>query len=203
MGYFPFYMEIAGKSCLIVGGGTVALRKAEKLLLFSPQITVIAPKICEKLWQLPVECIERPFADSDLNGAFMVIAATNDAALNHRIFTQCTAKKIPVNAVDDIENCSFLLPALVHRPPVTVGICTGGSSPVFAKYLRQMIEDDLNDRTLGIAEILSRFRPIVKQTFDTESARKSAMEAILAACLASENLPNDAEITAILESIQI
>lgn len=203
MGYFPFYMDIAGKRCLIVGGGTVALRKAEKLLPFAPQITVIAPEICGKMRQLPVECIMRSFTDSDLNGAFMVIAATNDAALNRRIYQICTEQKILINTVDDIENCSFIFPALVHCPPVTVGICTGGSSPVFAKYLRQMIEDDLDDRTLEIAEILSRFRPIVKQKFDTESARKSAMEAILAACLASENLPDDAEITELLESLHI
>ena len=201
MAYFPFFMEIGGRRCVIVGGGHVALRKAEKLLSFSPEITVIAPQICEALAALPVICLRREFRQSDLDGAFMVIAATNDRLLNHRIYTLCEAQKIPVNTVDDVENCSFIFPALVHEPPVSVGISTGGASPVFAKYLRMLIEEELTEKAIGTANILCRFRPIVREMFSKEKLRREALEAVLDLCQTGDTLPSDDEVQELLERI--
>ncbi|MBQ8921632.1 MAG: bifunctional precorrin-2 dehydrogenase/sirohydrochlorin ferrochelatase [Oscillospiraceae bacterium] len=201
MGWFPLFVELAGRRCVIVGGGTVALRKAEKLLPFSPEITVIAPEICDALRALPVQCVTREFRDDDLTGAFLAIAATDDRALNHHIFVLCTAQNIQINAVDDAENCSFLFPALVQEPEVTVGICTGGQSPVFAAYLRAVIEEELDTRTLETARILTRFRPAVHRMFDTGAQRKEAMNAILDFCLLDGDLPDDSEIAELLEKI--
>ena len=90
------------------------MRKTEKLLSFSPDITVLAPKICAELEKLPLAFIRRKFRDADLSGAFMAIAATEDNALNTRISKLSLERNIHINSVDDIENCSFIFPAVVH-----------------------------------------------------------------------------------------
>lgn len=92
MAYFPFYIDIENKKILVVGGGTVALRKIEKLTPFSPDITVVAPKICDEIKALNVKIIDRRFCDSDLDGAFCVVSATDDETLNGKIFQLCNEK---------------------------------------------------------------------------------------------------------------
>ncbi len=201
MAYFPFYIDIKGRKCMIIGGGRVALRKAEKLLGFHCDITVVAPEICPELEELPVRKLHRAFQDSDLEGAFMAIAATEDSALNTHIAELCRVRNIHINSVDDIENCSFIFPALVHERDITVGISTGGTSPVFAKHLRMLIEDELNDHYLAIAELLKNYRPIVMCRFDSEKKRKEAMEALLDLCLLDDDLPDSEDIEKLLEAI--
>lgn len=115
MAYFPFYIDIENKKILVVGGGTVALRKIEKLIPFSPDITVVAPKICDEIKALNVKIIDRRFCDSDLDGAFCVVSATDDETLNGRIFQLCNEKNILVNTVDDKEKCGFIFPAIASK----------------------------------------------------------------------------------------
>ena len=108
MAFFPFFIDIADKKILIAGGGNVALRKAQKLLQYGADITVTAPEICAELERLDgVTLIRRGFTDSDADGAFAVIAATDDRALNSHIYELCTRRNILVNTVDDPENCGF------------------------------------------------------------------------------------------------
>lgn len=203
MGYFPFFMDIKGKLIVVVGGGTVALRKIEKLLPFEPSIRVIAPEICEQISQIGnVEKLQRCFQDNDIDGTFAVISATDDDALNAHIAALCKQQSIPVNIVDDPEKCSFLFPALVKENDITIGISTSGTSPLFAWFLRMMIDDMLDERYLGIAEILSRYRPVIKQKFSIEKERKVAAKALLDFCLLDDTLPDDAKIDAMLERIQ-
>lgn len=202
MGYFPFFIDIKDKKIIIAGGGTVALRKIEKLLAFEPEITVIAPQIHEKIAQIRgIEIIRRDFADDDLNGAFAAIGATDDEELNSRIAKLCGEKNILVNIVDDPEKCGFLFPALVKYDNVCAGISTEGKSPIFARFMREMIDDMLDEKMLETLKILSRFRPIIKRGFDTEKKRKSASEALLELCLADDELPSDEKISEMLERI--
>lgn len=201
MGYFPFFIDIAGKRCILAGGGTVALRKAEKLLPFGADIIVIAPEICPELKALPLTFRKREFQEEDLQGAFMAVAATNNSTLNHRIYELCTEQHIFINAVDDKENCGFLFPALVHENDITIGISTGGTSPVFAKFLRMMIEDEITESYLQTAAVLKRFRPVIQDRFRTEKQRKEAAEAILDFCLIDNTIPDDNEIHDLLERI--
>ena len=122
MSYFPFFMEIAGKGCLIAGGGSVALRKAEKLLPFGVRIMAVAPMFCEEFRELDgVRRVERPFMPEDLEGMMFVIGATNDSAVNAEISRLCRERGIPVNIVDDRENCTFFFPALVKRGDFVAG----------------------------------------------------------------------------------
>ena len=202
MGYFPFFMDISGRSCVIVGGGTVALRKAEKLYPFSPRITVIAPEIAPEFSLLKGLRLEmRPFRDSDIAGAFLVIAATDDPAVNERIYHLCRQRQILVNSVDDPAHCTFYFPALVHQDDITVGISTAGTSPVMARYLRQQTEALLDRDLLGTAAVLKKWRPYVKAHFGTAAQRLNAMDALMEHCLASEELPDDAAILLFLEEL--
>ena len=132
MAYFPFFVDLSGQRGLIVGGGTVALRKAEKLLPYGPELTVVAPEPIPALTALPVTLERRRVRETDLEGASFVIAATDDREENHRISALCQGRKIPENVVDDKEACSFLFPALVRRGNLSVGVSTGGSSPTAA-----------------------------------------------------------------------
>lgn len=200
MGYFPFFMDIQDKLIVVVGGGTVALRKVEKLLPFAPSVKVIAPEISKKITQLSgVEVIHRGFADSDIDGAFAVIGASDNEALNAHIAALCREKGIPVNIVDDPEKCTFYFPALVKENDITIGISTSGTSPLFAQFLRLMIDDMLDERYLAIAEILKSYRPVIRQMFDTPERRKQAADALLELCLIGDTLPTDAEIKDMLE----
>ena len=202
MAFFPFFIDIADKKILIAGGGNVALRKAQKLLQYGADITVTAPEICAELERLDgVTLIRRGFTDSDADGAFAVIAATDDRALNSHIYELCTRRNILVNTVDDPENCGFYFPALVRKNNVTVGISTGGSSPIFARYLREKTEEMLDEKTLAAGDILAKCRPLIKQRFPTEEQRKNAAEAVLEYCTGSGKIPSDSEINELLERL--
>lgn len=202
MAFFPFFIDIADRKILIAGGGNVALRKAQKLLQYGADITVTAPEICAELERLDgVTLIRRGFTDSDADGVFAVIAATDDRALNSHIYELCTRRNILVNTVDDPENCGFYFPALVRKNNVTVGISTGGTSPVFARYLREKTEALLDAKTLAAGDILARYRPLIKQRFPTEEQRKNAAEAVLEYCTRSGKIPSDSEINELLERL--
>ena len=194
MPYFPMFTDLSGQRCIIAGGGQVALRKAEKLLPFRPDITVISPAFCSGFAALPVTRIPRPVTPEDIPGAFLVIAATSDRAVNAALYAQCSALRIPVNTVDDPALCTFFFPALAMEGDLVAGISTGGKSPVLARYLRKEISALLDDRLLGIAGLLAQLRPAVRQKYDTEAARKQAMDAALSRCLTAEELPALADL---------
>lgn len=203
MGYFPFFVDIKNKRCVVVGGGNVALRKVEKLLPFEPDIVVIAPEVCSDLKSINgIEIAEREFRDSDIESAFVVISATDNTQLNAHIFSVCSEKKIPVNTVDDLEKCGFIFPALVHKNHITVGITTSGKSPMYARFLREQTEEMLSERSLETMEIMGRYRPVIKEKFDTEEKRKNAAEAVLKFCLTNDELPSDETINALLEELK-
>ena len=202
MAFFPFFIDLAGKKILIVGGGRVALRKAEKLLPFGADIAAVSPVFCDGLPALgTVSLYCREFRDSDIDGAFAVIAATDDRALNTHIYRICTERNILVNTVDTPEDCGFYFPALVQSGNVTCGISTGGESPIFARYLKEKAAGMLDEKTLAAGEILARYRPVIKLRFDTEEQRKSAAEKLLERCTDGSKLPADEEINELLESL--
>lgn len=184
MGFFPFYTDIENKKCLVIGGGKVAFRKVEKLLLFSPEITVISPYVCNGILSIDgIKIIERKFIESDIENAFMVICATDDREVNAFVSRLCMEKKIPVNVVDQPELCSFYFPSIVRKHNITVGISTEGKSPVIARFLREKIETEIDDDILDMAEIISYARSEIRKIYDTESSRKNILEKIFKMCL--------------------
>lgn len=183
MAYFPFYIDIENKKILVVGGGTVALRKIEKLIPFSPDITVVAPKICDEIKTLNVKIIDRRFCDSDLDGAFCVVSATDDETLNGRIFQLCNEKNILVNTVDDKEKCGFIFPAIASKNGITAGITTSGKSPIYAKYLKELFVGILESMNENTTEVLWKYRPIIKEKVEREDDRRKIFEQLLSLCL--------------------
>jgi len=174
---FPFFVDIENKKCLIVGGGKVAQRKVEKLLPYGPDITLCAPDVTDELLQIKeINILQEPFREELLENADMVIAATDDPELNHRISELCRGGRIPVNVVDDRDYCSFIFPALINRGCMTIGITTGGASPLAARKIRELIEDSLPDNLEEALEFLDSIRDEVKQHYATESERMSVLE---------------------------
>lgn len=191
MAYFPFYIDIENKNILVVGGGTVALRKIEKLLPFKPNITVVSPKISTEILRLNVNTINREFADGDLENVFCVISATDDEQVNAHIFDLCKEKNILVNTVDDKEKCGFIFPALVQKNSVTVGITTSGKSPIYAKYLKEQFLNMLENTNSDTAETLWQYREYIKKNTADEEERKKVFSALMSMCLCGESIDTD------------
>ena len=187
MAYFPFYIDIKDKKILVVGGGKVALRKVEKLLQFEPKITVVAPFICDEIRKLGVSIIERKFIDSDIDNIFCAISATDDEVVNGHIFKLCSEKNILVNTVDDKDKCGFIFPALVNKNGITAG---SGKSPVYAKYIRERLENLLDDNA-DITETLFKYRKRIKSEIRNEADRKIVFERLLALCLSRDEIDDN------------
>jgi len=200
MGYFPFFMELSGQPGLIVGGGTVALRKAEKLLPYGPKLTVVAPEIHPELAAVPgLTLISRDFCPGDLEGMCFVIAATDSPAVNHTISDLCREQHIPVNVADDKEACTFLFPSLVKRGSLSVGISTGGASPTAAIWLKEQIHSLLPEGLEDILTWLEELRPLLKQRFPDERQRSTRFARLFSACLESGGPLDEEQLENILK----
>ncbi len=156
--YFPALLKVGGEPCLLVGGGAVALQKARALKKAGARIRVVAPKIGAALARLAEQAVRRAFRTGDIAGQSLVIAATDDPRVNRRVHAACRARRIPVNVVDVPELCSFIVPSVFRRGPVTVAISTGGLSPGLAKALRLRLEALLPASLGRLARELGRVR---------------------------------------------
>lgn len=177
MAYFPFFIDIRNKECLVIGGGTVAYRKIAALLEFDAGITVIAPKVCQEVEALQdrIRLILREYRETDLKQVFMVIAATNDPLLNSTIAKACRERNILMNAVDELENCSFLFPAYIKQGEITVGVTTSGSSPLLAGYIKKILREAIPDYFEELVHILGKYRKLMKERIRDAKKRSAAI----------------------------
>lgn len=160
--YYPAFLDLSGRRCVVVGGGGVATRKVQALLEADARVVVIAPAISAELRQLvaagAVEHLSRAFEASDLSAAFLVIAATDDASTNAFVAREGRERGVLVNAVDDPPNCDFIAPAVLRRGDLTLAISTGGKSPAFARQLREDLGQFLSDEHLALFDLLFEVR---------------------------------------------
>ena len=198
--YFPMFVPLEGRRGLVVGGGTVALRKLEKLAPYGASIRVIAPRILPEIAAMTdVEQVQRAFRLSDLRASWaFVIAATDDPAQNHVIAEQCGRRNIPVNVVDDPAHCSFIFPALVHHGSFSVGVSTGGASPTAAIYFKEQIEAMVPEHFEEILAWLQAQRAALKTGIPEEKARARVLKRLFAACMAKGAPLDDAEMEGLL-----
>ena len=178
MTYFPFYCDIEKKKWLLVGGGRVAAGKFSRLIAFTRKITVIAPEISDEIKKdaaSDARLLERDFMAADLDDADIVVAATDDKALNAQIASLCREKNIPVNAVDDPENCDFIFPAIIKKGRLTVSVSTNGASPIYAAMLKKQINDSLPEYIDIILEKMAALRKIVPERFPSLSQHERGM----------------------------
>lgn len=195
MSYFPMFVELKGAPCLIAGGGRIALRKVEALLDFGAEITVVAGDILEEIQSLPgLVCKKRAFEEEDIAGKSLVVAATDDKGLNHKIAKACIARKIPVNAVDQIEDCSFIFPAYLKRGEVVSAFSSGGQSPVITQYLKKEAELIMTDHLGNLAACLGNLRERARESIETERERKEFYRELLQFGLEKSEIPSEEEI---------
>lgn len=142
--YFPVSLRLDGARVVMVGGGEIAARKLRLLLRAGPDLAVVAQALNAEVDALRVagriRHLARQFEPAQLDGARLVIAATDDAQLNRAVAAAANARNIPVNVVDDPEHCTFITPSIIDRAPMQIAISTGGAAPVLARRLRERIE---------------------------------------------------------------
>lgn len=184
MSYFPIFIELKNKNCLVIGGGKVALRKIKVLLDYGANVVAIAPTWEEELLKLEQENsrftrITEKFQESYFfyNGNeeivySLIVAATNDRVLNEKVAKYSQQLKIPVNVVDNKNLCTFFFPAVVQKDPVSVGISTSGQSPIAASFLKKEIERLLDDSFLELVSELTKLKEELKQKDLSESERR-------------------------------
>lgn len=182
MKYYPVFLDIRDKKCVIVGGGEVAARKAERLLDCGAKVFIISPKLTPELAALKekdvISHIPSEYNDNLMDGAALIIGATDDEKTNAQISHDAQGKGIPVNIVDDPQKCDFILPALVQRGDLAIAIGTGGKSPALARHLREELEVKYGKEYETLLNILGNLR--VKMV-KNEGIGKDWFESLLAA----------------------
>jgi precorrin-2 dehydrogenase/sirohydrochlorin ferrochelatase len=180
--YYPIFLDIRGKICVIVGGGEVAARKAERLLDCGAKVFVISPKLSPVLAALKekdvISHVATEYSGDLIHGASLVIGATDDEKTNAQISLDARNKGIPVNIVDDPKRCDFILPSLMQRGDLAIAIGTGGKSPALARHLREELEAKYGEEYKIFLNILGNLR--VKMV-KNEGIGKDWFESMLAA----------------------
>ena len=177
------YLKLENENCLVVGGGRVAERKVKALLESGANITVVSPDLTPYLRELKekgvIRHIDRKYQDSDLEGMFLVISATDDESVNKRVSDQCFARKILVNVVDDPPKCSFFVPAVVRRGDLTIAISTGGKSPMLAARIREQLEKQYGVEYAELLKLLGDIRQELKESVPDVEQRRKILERIV------------------------
>lgn len=207
MSYYPLFIELTDKNCLVVGGGAVAGRKVRMLLDFGARVHVVAKRINDELLLLAKEhrelvISEREFQKEDLSAMFLVIAATDDDALNSQISHLCKEKNIHINVVDKIEECSFIVPAYIKEKNVTAAFSSGGRAPVMTQYLKSRAKEFITGDIGEINECLGGIRSYVLETFPTEAIRKEVFRRVLEYALSNDTIPTEKEMEIIISQIK-
>ncbi len=213
MAYFPMFVDLTGKSCLIVGGGSVAARKARTLLEFGAAVKVVASYVGEQVRALAdslpdslpdslsdllpdsrperesggrLRWEERTFRETDLEGAFLVVAATDDRALNHRIAELAGERGIFADSATDKDDCDFLFPAVVKRGGAVIGITASGNGPAVSAALREKIEACLPETFEEKLRALEELRRELKDTVESQEERRKIMREAAKAALETD-----------------
>ena len=182
-GYPLTLVGLGAARCVVVGGGAVAARKVAGLRQAGAKPIVISPTLCPELEtqaaQGGIEVVRRPYQQGDLTGARLVIAATDDPAVNEAVCREAQAVGCLVNVVDDPAHCSFFVPAVVRRGALTIAISTGGKSPTLARRIRQQLESLFDSAYGPLLDLLSRLRPTVQAAVSEPRRRAAFWERLL------------------------
>ena len=181
-----FYLaaiNLKGRRCLVVGAGAVGLEKIEGLLVCDARVDVVAPEAVAEVEELAragsIEWHRREYRDEDLDGCFLVIAATADTELNTSVYRAAERRAMMVNVVDVPSLCNFILPAIVRNGPIAIAISTAGASPALAKRMKREIADLFGPHYADLAILLNGAREWAKATLPTYGDRKEFFEGIV------------------------
>lgn len=183
MDLLPIFMNVRDRRALVVGGGEVAVRKVGLLLEAGAAVHVVSPALVPALQEQvdsgAISCRHGAFVPSDLDGVALVVAATDDEAVNRQVSELAQARNLPVNVVDNPALCSFVMPSIIDRSPVQIAVSTGGASPVLARLLRARLESAIPAAYGRLAQLVETFRDKVKARFKDTNARRNFWEHVL------------------------
>ena len=175
-GFYPVFMDISGKTCLVVGGGAVAERKVRMLLKFNALVRLVSPRITKGLLKMEaagrLAVAKREYRESDLEGAAIVFAATNIDSVNTRVKAEAETRNILVNVVDNPGLCDFIVPSIVKKGPIVIAISTSGTLPSLSKKLRMLIAEQISDDYVRYVDIVGRVRKLLLEKEKDSEKRK-------------------------------
>ncbi|MDD3845729.1 MAG: bifunctional precorrin-2 dehydrogenase/sirohydrochlorin ferrochelatase [Syntrophorhabdaceae bacterium] len=180
--YYPLFLDVKGKECLIAGGGSVAERKALMLLKFNASVTVVSPRVTKKLAHLAdtgvIRVHTRKYRRGDLDKAAVVFACTNDRETNAAVREDAALRGVLVNVVDKPEECDFIVPSIIRKGDVTIAISTSGVLPMASKKIRQAIEKTVTKDYVAYTRIIGALRRHLIDTIPDPRRRRAIMKDI-------------------------
>lgn len=203
--YYPAMLDLAGRDALLVGGGEVAAQKAGPLLEAGARLRVVAPSLSPAL-RARVEAGEvvweaREVRPGDVDGAAVVVCATDSREVNRRVYAEAVAAGVLVNVVDDPDLCSFIVPSVIRRGPLQVAVSTGGSSPALAKFMRRHLETHLGEEFGRLAELAGRMRERARAAGIPYTERDEMAAEVLPRLLDLLRRGRDAEAEALADAV--
>ena len=182
--YYPIFIDVENRDVVIVGGGAVCARKAETMMRYGANVTVVAPEVTDEIaaWAKNgrIQVRRKEYEEGDLEGASIVIASTDDECVNGRVARDCRRRKIPVNVVDVTHLCEFIVPAIVEKGSIQLAVSTGGKSPALARTLKEDLQKLVGPEYSELNDLLGRLRPEAKKILPTDADRKRFFDGILA-----------------------
>lgn len=173
-GTYPVNLDLHRRPCLVVGGGAVAARKVAGLAGAGASVTVVAPEVSPSIpaiaGLLPITVHQRPYRRGEAASYRLVITAADDPSVNRRVYLDCEAAGVWCNSADDLDNCSFILPAVVRRDDVLVTVSTTGRSPAVASWLRRRIDDVLSPHVAKLVDAAAQARARIKRVHGSTEA---------------------------------
>ena len=209
MDYLPLFVDLNDRACFVVGGGEIAARKAGLLRKANAKVTVVAPEVSNSTQKMidagEVTWLQAEFNAEQLSNQILVIAATDDEAVNRDVYEQAKLKNILVNVADCPELCDFILPSILDRSPIVVAVSSGGKSPILARQLRARLETLIPPSYGRLATLVGGYRDKVKNKLPTLDMRRRFWETVLQGkvadhVLAGRDEQGEQALNAILES---
>ncbi len=205
MAYFPFFADIEKKNCLIVGTFDLVLEKTERLLPYGVNIYALAEDgtdgELDKLEKLGAKIIKEKFDIKTIEFYDFVVTCSLNSSFNKEIADVCKEKRIPINSVDDTENCTFIFPSLIKRGKLSVGISSSGASPYMTRYLKKKLNEIIPDNTEDLLERLEELRPFVKEQVSDEKKRKLIFKRLFLDFVDSEKLPDLNDVNRLISKL--
>lgn len=199
MPYFPMYVNIENKPCLVIGGGKVAYRKAAVLLDFGAAVTIASKSFCDEIKMLNADFISGEFDFSLCDDKELVICATDDRELNQSVFEYCFERRIPVNVVDDAKNSTFIFSSYVKQKNLVASFSSSGNSPMLTQMLKQNCE--LTPFLGELNELLGKCRNELNKKSLSQADRKKVYKAVYDLAVKENEIPTIEKVEEIINEL--